>query len=299
MDNKILDLIYEISDNFNSDYEKTGSSLYKLTEIFSELIWNKKFEEIIDIQQTLDDELINIVLKDNLSYNLGKAHTLIELANALNRPYQVQELLNTLTPIEKELLKIIELNQEITPTKIKEHLNESKQYVSNLLSNLRKKELVNSYAVGKFRWYSISLKGKDLLSLIRNELNEKTISQLDTEKFKQPLTKKLENDDLSIDNDIQNIADSIATRWYNSPPTDENKGSKSNIKLALWINDKRTSDKKVNTLKAKQQNKYSPSKKINKMDQLFMSDWSEPDETFENELEIISMKQLVTAINQG
>lgn len=186
MDKRTFELIYGISDDFYENPKKVSSDLYKLTEIFSDLIWKKEYTELIEMKRTLDDELITKMIQDYSSYNLGKAHVLIELINLLKKPFEVESLIRSLNPNEKNILKLIKEKKELTPSHMRDELSfVSKQYLSNLLSNLRNQDLVNAYSVGKHRWYSLSLKGKDVLeTILAHEDDDSHLFQIEDKKLK-------------------------------------------------------------------------------------------------------------------
>lgn len=177
MDKRALELIYGISDEFSENPQTVSSNLYKLTEIFSDLIFKKNNSDLVELKRILEDELVTKVVKDYCSYNLGKAHVLMEMINFLNKPFELQTLIKSLKENEKKILKLIGEKQELTPSQIRTELFiDNKQYLSNLLGGLRNQDLVNAYTVGKYRWYSLTFKGKDVL---------KTLDEEDTEHYRQ------------------------------------------------------------------------------------------------------------------
>lgn len=169
---KAFELIYGISDNFTENPQKVSSDIYKLTEVFSDLVWKKEYAELIKLKRALEDEVVSEPIKDYSSYNLGKAHALIEfvnlhknvfeLVNLHQKMYEMRNLAEMLKPIE---LRVLEFLQEQTKTnafQVKQHFSfESIDYAKNILNKLRSYDLVNEYK----EWYTVTMRGEGLINL--------------------------------------------------------------------------------------------------------------------------------------
>jgi len=89
---------------------------------------------------------------------------MIELANYLSLPREVEEKVQHLTPNQQKLLTYIFHEGQVTPSQINIALEiNNKQLVSNILRELRLKDLIYVIPAGKKRWYTISPLGKEVI----------------------------------------------------------------------------------------------------------------------------------------
>lgn len=85
LDNKILERIYGIGDNLESDPQKSSGDTYYLLVKMVSLIKQNDIDTIVEMKRLLDDETVAARYKDYSSYVLGRVHTLIELGTWLGK----------------------------------------------------------------------------------------------------------------------------------------------------------------------------------------------------------------------
>jgi len=168
MNEQMVDILMNVKTRFNEDLEKSDGDIRTIEKFFAECVWKKDFSQIEHITKFLEVEFLDEVEDENelqkKSYILGKIHAMIELANYLSLPREVEEKVQHLTPNQQKLLTYIFHEGQVTPSQINIALEiNNKQLVSNILRELRLKDLIYVIPAGKKRWYTITPLGKEVI----------------------------------------------------------------------------------------------------------------------------------------
>lgn len=164
MDKKVIERLFSFSDNFRDNPDNASEDFYFVLVKVSELIFQGQYEEVAKIKRFLDDELISAEIGDKKSYNLGKAHALIELGNWLAKYNRLKLIKNELTQEELAVLSLIEEKKEVQLSDFTQILSLDKEIVIFLLSKFRKQDLIRELKVGQHTLYQLTLDGLTILN---------------------------------------------------------------------------------------------------------------------------------------
>lgn len=169
VEKNMLDKVYSIGDNFETEVQKTSADLYYLVTEIAKDLYNQEYEEPIEMKRMLDDELITKIPTDMKSYNLGKAHTIIELMTWIAKFEREKEIGKILTAKEKIVLEIICKNKEILFSELIEKTNLEKEILKEAILSLKRFELIYESKIGMYVWYRFSVSGNHVMENIINE----------------------------------------------------------------------------------------------------------------------------------
>lgn len=164
MDKGVLERLFSFSDNFQDNPDKASEDFYFVLVKVSELIFQGQYEEVAKIKRLLDDELISAEIGDRKSYNLGKAHALIELGNWLAKYNRLKLIKEELTQEELAVLSLIEEKKEVQLSDFTQILSLDKEVVIFLLSKFKKQDLIKELKVGQYTLYQLTLDGLTILN---------------------------------------------------------------------------------------------------------------------------------------
>lgn len=135
-----------------------------------ELSRKADYSTLEEVRYQLEHAIAKEEPADMASYCMGMARGMADWMSASAHAAKSEEMKAALPELESQLLRCIADNPRITPSQIMERTSiGNKQHVSNLLSKLRAKELVNYWQAGKNRWYSITELGQRILAELRTD----------------------------------------------------------------------------------------------------------------------------------
>ncbi|WP_078429862.1 hypothetical protein [Alkalihalobacterium alkalinitrilicum] len=200
MEHKVMEKIRTLRKRLNDDPEQVSYDLYSLEKYVAESLLERNFAIPNKVKSSLERQFANQKPEDMRSYNIGKAHTLIELISIMKKPYDLDQKVKELNDLDKKILKYIAHHREVTPTAIRNEiseLNDNKQYTSNVLSKLRQIDMIAAHQVGKYRWYFLTILGEEIVNKIEKvEEFEQKLNQIKSmlaqkkEKLSKPVRKQ-------------------------------------------------------------------------------------------------------------
>lgn len=207
MDSKISKELHSVS-TFNkfqqaflhNKLEDAEFLLYEFEDMFTQIIKSHDFFRLNEIVEGLSDYLDDTNIDNMLSFIYGKIFTIVELAQSLLIPHEIEERMNQLTPNESKVLNCIGQYEEVSVTELANHVDMSINYTSNLLSNLRSIDAVFFRNNGKTRLYSLAPIGREIFKRL-NEMklnNNFILDYMDQIKFEEVYNRNL-NIELKID----------------------------------------------------------------------------------------------------
>lgn len=188
MERSFIEKVMSLRNRLHKEPEKVSYDLYSIEKFIADAMMKHDYLELQQIKNILERQFSSEKPTDMVSYSVGKAHSIVELIAILKKPYDIRERLLELKDIDKLILRFIGKRMNATPTDIRNNileLNNNKQYTSNVLSRLRQLQFISAHQAGKYRWYSLTALGNEVV--MKMEENEEVQRKL------KEVVAKLEN----------------------------------------------------------------------------------------------------------
>ncbi|EMT54279.1 hypothetical protein I532_01695 [Brevibacillus borstelensis AK1] len=174
--NKIIKSISALNKHFEIGSVDCKDDLFAIEEWISKYLTRKDFDSLTQIRDELEKFVDDKEEADLKSYVVGRATGMLNIIYLIMHLHENETLIdNKLSNREKKFIEVLGRYKSIKPTDIMRILCISnKQYVSNILADLRSKELISYDTIGKNRLYYLSFKG------------DKVFKELFSKKYAEP-----------------------------------------------------------------------------------------------------------------